>query len=436
MSLFLYALNFFLIVIEIISLNYLAGGFFKKKRSLYVHWASIIVYIISHNLFMFLFQNIFLLRIIESVVLAVGWLSFTYRTNLLKKLFVSVFWISFLTAIDSLFLMSSNFIPVNDTFSLTSDPFAYYLLSYTAKILEFLIAVVLRTWAKNHFHHQYATWADWLRILFFPISSFIVATCLLQVMYMEPYLSKELFFCVIILLSADLMAIFLLNHLDAQQQTMLENTVLRQNIKLEYEHIESLKDAYSEERTQTHDLQNKLAVLHDLASHNAPQEEFAHYLDHVLAVKFPTSFYIQTGRLVVDIILSQKNIIAKSKGIKIRTVLTDLSEFPLPDDALVVVLTNLIDNAIEACEKVNESKRGILLKMQDTPDSAVLYIENPTCQPVKIKNNYVLTTKSNSLAHGYGLKNTYAMLAQHNAVYVIDYNPTTEKFCFSAQIAK
>ncbi len=436
MPLYLYALNFSLVVIEIISLDYLAGGFFEKKSSALIHYLSMVIYIILHNLLLFLFQNLPFVRVIMSVVLATCWLSFTYRSALLKKFFVSVFWISFFSAIDSLFLMSPNFIHIGDTFSFMDDPFAYYLLCYSAKVFEFLISVVLCTWAKKHFHHQHATKADWLRILFFPIASAVIAIYLLRIMYMEPYLSKELFLCVVILLLADLMAIFLLNHLSFQQKTILENAVLRQNIKLEYDHIKSLKEAYSEERRQTHDFQNQLAVLRDLATHNAPQHEFARYLDHILSVTFPSSFYIDTGRLVVDIILSQKNAVAKTKGIKLTTVLTDLSDFPLPDDALVVVLTNLIDNAIEACEKVAEDKRSILIKIQNLPDAAILYIENPTSHPVRIKDNYVLTTKSNSFSHGFGLKNTYAMLSQHNAIYVIDYNATSKKFCFSAQISK
>ena len=174
--------------------------------------------------------------------------------------------------------------------------------------------------------------------------------------------------------------------------------------------------------------------MHNLARHNASQEEFAQYLEKILSITFPTTFYLNTNRLVIDIILSQKYSIAQSRGIRFRTALSDLSGFPLPDDALVVVLTNLIDNAIDACEQLPQFERYILLKMQITTDSAILYIENPTRMPVKINNNHVVTTKNNTISHGYGLKNVYSMLDQYNAVYVINYNPSKSIFCFSAQI--
>ena len=383
---------------------------------------------------MLICQGNSILRISSSIIIALSWILLTYQTTFLKGIFITAFWVTFLTIIDSLFLMSSALFQTNPDFSLMEDPFAYYLLCYGAKIFELLIAVLMRFWAKKHLHHHHTNWADWLRVLFFPVASFIATTVLIRALFLEPYLSKELFLCVLTLLLADLMAIFLLNYLDAHHHSTLENAVLRQNLKLEYEHIESLKDAYSEQRKQTHDFQNQLAVLHDLAVHNASQEEFAQYLEKILSVSFAKTFYVNTGRLVVDIILSQKYSAAKNKGILLRTQLSDLSDFPLPDDALVVILTNLIDNAIEACEKLTETPRHILLKMHNTPESAILYIENPTQYPVIIKNNHVLTTKNNSIAHGYGLKNVYAMLDRHNAIHAIDYDPTTSKFCFSAHI--
>lgn len=436
MQLYLFALNFFLVVIETLALNLLTSALFEIRHSARRHFLLTAIYVFLSNLILLAFQNSTLFRIVGITLLALGWIQLSYRARHLwvKGLFMSVFWVSFLTVVDTLFLLSSSFFPVNRELTLLNAPFAYYLLCYSAKIFELLIAVLIRSWAKKHFHHQHSTWTEWLRTLFFPVASFAATTALIRALFLEPHLAKELFVCVFILLFADLMAILLLNYLDEQHRAILENTVLRQNLKLESEHIDSLKEAYAEQRKQTHDFQNQLAVLHDLALHDASQEEFADYLEQILSVSFPTGFYVNTGRLVVDIILSQKHAAAKSKGIHLRTQLSDLSDFPLPDDALVVVLTNLIDNAIEACTDSPEEKRHILLKMHNTPETALLYIENPTSHPVTIKNNRILTTKKDSIAHGYGLKNVYAILELNHAIYAIDFDPVDSMFCFSAQI--
>lgn len=434
MQFLFYALNFFLVVIEVICMTHLANSFFEKKGSSKGYIMKTLAYVVVANIPLFFLANNPILKLLGILLAALVWLLMSYKTNLIKSLFVSVFWVSYIAIIDSLFIVSSSFFISENSASLLSDPFAYYLLCYSAKIFELFTVVLIHTWAKTHFRSQYLSWADWLRILFFPSASVATTFLLVHILYLEPHLAKELFLCQIILLFSDLMSILLLNYLDSQRLTALENTILRQNLKLEHEHIASLKDAYAEQRKQTHDFQNQLAVLYGLSKHNASQKEFAEYLEKTLSITFPATIYVNTNRLVVDIILSQRYSAAKNKGITFRTALTDLSDFPLPDDALVVVLTNLIDNAFEACEILPEDKRSVLLKMQNTEDSAIIYIENPTLHPVRIRNNRIMTTKPNPIEHGYGLKNVCTLLNRYDADYAMHYDSSSSVFCFSAQI--
>ena len=114
--------------------------------------------------------------------------------------------------------------------------------------------------------------------------------------------------------------------------------------------------------------------------------------------------------------------------------LDDLSQFPLPDDELVVVLANLLDNAIEACALIpNKSLRYILIKIQCRPAVTYLHVENSTAEPVTIKNNHIVTHKQSS-GHGYGLQNIKTILERHQALYTLSYQEDGMIFCFSAQI--
>ena len=138
---------------------------------------------------------------------------------------------------------------------------------------------------------------------------------------------------------------------------------------------------------------------------------------------------------MVDAILNQKHALAQTKGIRLTVQLDDLRSFALPDDALVVVLANLLDNAIEAVSQIEfPEKRVVRLRMTSDPEVNFLYIENPSPRPVRIKDNRVLTTKKDSREHGYGLQNIAAILRQYNGIYAIDYDEGTGLFRFSAQI--
>ena len=60
----------------------------------------------------------------------------------------------------------------------------------------------------------------------------------------------------------------------------------------------------------------------------------------------------------------------------------------------MVVLSNLIHNAIEACKKKKDpSHKTIRLYMDANLKANFLYIENPTGQPIKIADNHIITSK-------------------------------------------
>jgi sensor histidine kinase regulating citrate/malate metabolism len=192
-------------------------------------------------------------------------------------------------------------------------------------------------------------------------------------------------------------------------------------------------EAYRQERKRSHDFQNQLSVLRGMVEDQAPTDSFLNYLDSLLNVKLPATRYIDTGRPVADVLLSQKAAIAANKGIRFQMQLDNLSTFPLSDDALVVVLANLLDNAIEACEKIPDpEQRVILVKLQYKPEASYLHIENTTIKPVTIKNNRVIS--SSSLEHGFGLQNVITILEQSGAIYALDYQEERNLFTFSAQL--
>ena len=115
--------------------------------------------------------------------------------------------------------------------------------------------------------------------------------------------------------------------------------------------------------------------------------------------------------------------------------LDDLSNFPLPDDELIIVLSNLIDNAIEACERIEDGReRYIRLNMKVEPQSAYLRIENPTASPVEIRNNRIVTTKAKTAEHGYGIQNIIAVLERHSAYYLFEYNERERTLSFTLQL--
>lgn len=121
---------------------------------------------------------------------------------------------------------------------------------------------------------------------------------------------------------------------------------------------------------------------------------------------------VHSNNPVVDAILNQKYAQACELGIQVDFAINDLAEFPLSNKETVVVLSNLLDNAIEAC-KTQKGTRLIRVKIQCSEEKTILSVMNTIDKAPVMENGLPVTTKADPLAHGYGLQNIVSILADH-----------------------
>ena len=239
---------------------------------------------------------------------------------------------------------------------LYQDPYGYYLICYIAKICEVLIFAAVGLFVKQKFYFNHVTWKHWLEIFILPATSLFVAVFLWSLYWIVPSAADTILLCTIALFVINLFSIAVLNYLDQQQQLYQDNLVLQKSIQYQNEAVGAWADAYKNQRKMTHDFQNQLSVIYGLAECEAPNGELLSYIQTILKNSMTNSLIVKTGRLVADVLLSQKYDVAQAKDIQFVLQLDDLTHFGLEDEHLVVVLSNLIDNAIEACEKIDNGK--------------------------------------------------------------------------------
>ena len=89
---------------------------------------------------------------------------------------------------------------------------------------------------------------------------------------------------------------------------------------------------------------------------------------------------------------------------------------------LTVVMSNLLDNAIEGCQRLPaDQKRRILVKAIYTeaqPNSLFFSVMNSSL-PLTIVGDHLPSTKHPPELHGYGLPNVLSILKSYNAEYVM-----------------
>lgn len=105
----------------------------------------------------------------------------------------------------------------------------------------------------------------------------------------------------------------------------------------------------------------------------------------------------------------------------------DLSEIQIPDSLLVTIISNPIDNAIEACS-IAPVNKVVAVKIVIEEGILIFSVINPITNPVKIKSNQIETTKADKSIHGMGLKNVALALSKCNGDYEIICNHNSFQF--------
>lgn len=197
-----------------------------------------------------------------------------------------------------------------------------------------------------------------------------------------------------------------------------------QDMKILYEHTQNqmkayqdMEQSYQNQKRLMHDYKNQLRTVQGLLVKNQTKEALD-YIEKLTGVVQENAAYVDTNHSIVNVVLNQKYQYAFRKGIIMSIAVNDLSELTMSEEDIVVLLVNLIDNAMEACEKL-ESNRIIRFKMLIEEGELILSVSNPVKEPVIIKNKKVLSTKKDSRSHGMGLLNVESVIKRNAGTSIL-----------------
>ena len=158
-------------------------------------------------------------------------------------------------------------------------------------------------------------------------------------------------------------------------------------------------------RKAYHDLNNHMTALQYLLGTDQ-HEKALNYVDDLLGTISQRVSDIRTGRTLLDGLLAEKSFFAAENGIEMM-VTADLRRLNSIDDVdICIIFGNALDNAIEACQKIEDkNERFIHIKNIVLPEHMLLDISNSFSGEFKLENTHFATTKKDSENHGFGLKN-------------------------------
>lgn len=191
-------------------------------------------------------------------------------------------------------------------------------------------------------------------------------------------------------------------------------SALEKQLHYQKEKYTQLGESYKKSRRIIHDIKHHNEVLKTYIS-NQKYEEMYHYLTNYSDALEKTYIKINTGNLVIDSLITNYSDIAESLHILFTYRLeVENSRIPLQDYDLCIILGNLLDNSLHACEQFSSGNAFIQVNIvSDRMDRFVIVIEN-----TYVKKDRLSRTKS--IDHGYGLDNVKQIVEAHHGLMKID----------------
>lgn len=171
-----------------------------------------------------------------------------------------------------------------------------------------------------------------------------------------------------------------------------------QNVLLERQ-FEEINNTYKKMRGWRHDYKNHMQVL-KVYVENKEWQNAIQYICEMNQDLSEVDHVIKTGNVMADAIVNSKVALARTKHINIDITATVPDKLPITDVEFCVIFGNLMDNAIEACDKIADDKdKFIRIYIGLFKKQLYLSVTNATKEKERIRKY----TSIKGEGHGLGL---------------------------------
>lgn len=222
---------------------------------------------------------------------------------------------------------------------------------------------------------------------------------------------------------------YMANMLEKEAQ-IRELRLLHERTQNQMNMYHGMKKRYEQQRRYYHDYKNQLNCIRGMVE-DGQTEAALSYIAGLTGSFRKSEMCVNTNHEAVNVVLNQKYQEACDRGIVMAMAVNDLSGLTVSEEDVVTLLGNLLDNAVEACEKL-EKERVIRFKMVLEDGQLVLSVRNPVKEPVRIKDNRIISSKKDKASHGIGLLNVDSAIRKNGGTSVLQCRDGW--FCFTAMI--
>ncbi len=191
--------------------------------------------------------------------------------------------------------------------------------------------------------------------------------------------------------------------------------------KMTAQNYTNLSTLYKKNSSIYHDLKNHMNILHQYLKNDDSRQALA-YIESIVEPIRLLDNTVNTENQILDIILNYKLTEASKYDIQVETDIEKIGKVQIKDDDLCSIVSNIFDNAIEACYLVKRSQKWINVVMKKKNNMLIVKVSNSLAQKPKVFNNLIVTSKEDKNLHGLGLWSIKTIVNQYEGLLDYNYN--------------
>lgn len=378
----------------------------RKEINKYKYYLTFIIIAIIHIL-----KSFFL----SGIPMAIGSFITTFLFNqfykskqyikLILSISLSVMYISSELLFCGIFMLISK----DNSIDVNTSPEAYAIGTFLTRFFVLTIILVFE-WKKKSISISYLTPKYLILLSILPITTIILSILMYQVIIVidSSDLKLTFVFANMFLILSNTITFEIIHNQNKLAKSEYELKLLKDNINEQTKHYVNLKSSHEEIRQLRHNLRSicigTIAELKSGKIENAISE-----LQNSMDITERSSKVIDTGHPSIDAII--ENELNKCDELKISTDIFYQYAEPITANEieLAVIVGNILDNAIEACQKVTNLNKEIWGSITVDKQNIIINIKN-TAE----SSNNLKTSKANKKSHGYGLKSIKHIAKKYN----------------------
>ena len=400
----LWILSFFIMAIETWGSVYFFDTFLKKKSiGLWGKCRYVVLYSVSMAAALF---GIIGIKVTLIILVFIVFCTVFYEAGWKQRIFFSVLNYSLLFLTDLFFLQIENIFMVSKEIT--------HLILPIKKMVWVCLVFLLRWIWKGRNNYGELSHREWLEFSMIPLLT--VASMLLMFFCSstEAKVQTAYLFLSAGLIFINIFVIELMQGILEKEELLRKSALAGQKKESQLAHYRDMQAVYERQGRKMHDYKNQIRTIQVLLKKADAQAAaaLAERLTESISVEMAA---VSTKHPVVDAVLNQKFHAAREQGVSMTFRVGDMGGLRLNEEETVILLSNLLDNAIRECVKVVRQGRNAVIhvKLVQEDGKLIFSVRNPVAEKVEV-------------IEGTGLSNVKAVTEKYGGDFAISCD--SEKF--------